>query len=254
LVKAMKDKPIQFLAVAANVTQAEALAYQQQTGLAMPVYADNLGRMQQRYGQHISLNNITQFRVVGPDGKVVGYEMSQEALEKILGQVKAEWRYKDQGYNAKLGPALDALEWGQYGQARKLLTPLRKATNKPVAESATKLFEALRKEGEQWKADADQAAEAEPVKAYDLYNKIATTFPGDELAKSVAEPLRKLAGNKAVAAELAARKALTQYLGGEGKLAPAQKGLARKVYQDLAKKHSGTPTGEKAAALAEELK
>ncbi|HKM56399.1 MAG TPA: hypothetical protein VJY33_23540 [Isosphaeraceae bacterium] len=253
MVKAMKDKPILFLAIAANVTLPEAAAYQKETGMAMLVYPDNLALMQKRYGQQISLQNIHQTRVLDPNGKIIGNDMSKEALEKALGQVKVEWKYKSQGYDPKLEAAMDAFEWGQFAQGMKLLAPFRKSTNKALAESANKLFDEVKKEGEKWKSDAEQAAESEPVKAYDLYSKVTTTFIGAELAKSVADPLKKLAANKAVSTELAARKAFSVFLAGEGKLTPAQKPLGAKTCQDIAKKYAGTPTGDKASALADEL-
>lgn len=253
VVKAMKGKPVQFLAIAANVGQAEAAAYQQQTQLAMPVFADSLGVMQKRYGQQISLQNIWQFRVVAPDGKVVGYEMTKEALDKALDKVKVEWKYKEGGYDAKLDAVVDAFEWGNYAQGLKTLAPFRKSLNKNLAESAGKLYEAVKTQGEAWKAEAEGLVESEPVKAYDLYVKISTAFAGDELGKSVAEPLKKLAANKAVLAELAARKAFTQYTASAAKMTPAQKPAAIKLLQDIIKKHKDTPTADKAATLAKEL-
>lgn len=253
VVKAFKGKPVQFLAIAANVGSAEAAAYQQQTQLAMPVYADNLGIMQKRYGQQISLNNIWQFRVVGPDGKIVGYEMTKEAIDKVLDNAKVEQKYKGQGYDAKLDAIVDAFENGQYAQGFKTLTPFRKSPTKKLADSANELYDAVKKEGEQWKADAEQAAENDPVRAYDLYAKLAAVFPGDELGKSSAEPLKKLAANKAVVSELAARKLFTQYTASLAKMTPMQKAQAAKMFKDLAKKYDGTPTADKAGVLAKEL-
>lgn len=253
MVKALKDKPVKFLAIGANMTSAECAAYQQQTGLAMPIFADSLGLMQKRYGQQISLQNIWQIRILSADGKVAGLNFTKEEVEKALGQVKTEWKYKGETYEAKLDPALDSFEWGLYPQGMKLLAPLRKSTNKALAESAKKLFDAVKKEGEEWKAEADKLAEAEPVKAYDLYSKVATVFAGDELGKSVAEPLKKLTATKPVSADLAARKSFAPFAAMTGKATPAQKPAALKFCQDAAKKYSGTPTGDKADSLAAEL-
>src|SRR5438270_338875 len=167
----MEKQPVKFLAIMPNLSADEVMAYQRSTGLAMPVYADNLGLMQKRYGIQISLNNIWQFRVVGADGKVVAFDASKDSLDKVLAGFKPEWKYKSDGYDAKLDPVIDALEWGQYPQAMKLLGPARK--NKALAESANKLFDAVKKEGEKWKAEADGLVESEPVKSYDLYTKVA---------------------------------------------------------------------------------
>jgi hypothetical protein len=220
----------------------------------MPIFADGLGLMEKRYGFQISLKNIYQIRVYDPAGKLVGLDMSKEALERIVDQTKPAWKYKGDGYDAKLTPALDFFEVNQHAAGMKLLTPLRKSTVKAVAESANKLFDVIKKEGEQWKEDADGAVESDPVKAYDLYTKIAAVFAGSDLARSVAEPLRKLALTKPVSSELAARKAFAQFTTLASKATPAFKPQAAKICQDVAKKYSGTPTGDKAAALVDELK
>jgi thiol-disulfide isomerase/thioredoxin len=253
LVKTYKDKPVQFLAVASNITAESAKTYQQQTPMEMPAYPDSLGLMQKRYSQQISLQNIHQTRVVGPTGKILAYDMSKETLDKIIKDAKPEWKFKGEKYDDKLQPALDAFEAGRYAAGMKLLAPLRKSTNKALAESAQKLFDEVKKEGDAWKDEADKVAENDPVHAYDLYTKITAVFPGDDLAKSVAEPLKQLAAKKAVVAELTARKAFASFVVGLEKAAPPQKAQMLKSCQDLAKKYDGTQVGAKASELAKDL-
>jgi hypothetical protein len=246
----MQGKPVKFLAIMANASLPEATATQQQ--LAMPIYVDNLGLMQKRYGQKISLQNIWQMRIIA-NGKIVGLEMTKDAIEKVIANEKVSGKYVGQDYDAKLATALDAFEWGQYAQGMKLLAPARKSSNKDLAKSAATLYDDVKKEGEDWKTNAEAAVESDPVKAYDLYSRVATTFTGDELAKSVAEPLKKLGKDKAVVAELAARKAFAQYQSTASKLTPPQKTLAVKMLNDIAKKHAGTPTAEKASELVKDF-
>ena len=63
LIKSFQDKPVKFIGVMVHGTVASAvLGYQSQTGLALPVFADNLNLMQKRYGFQISLNNPWQNR------------------------------------------------------------------------------------------------------------------------------------------------------------------------------------------------
>jgi hypothetical protein len=207
--------------------------------------------MEKRYGQQISLKNIYQIRVVGPDGKVVGMRMAAEDISKIA--EKASWKYRGDDYHAKLLPALDAFEWNQHVRGMKLLMPLRKSKMKEVAESAEKLFAAIKEEGSKWKEEADQAADEKPVEAYDLYSRIAAVFPGEELGKSVTAPLKKLAAIKAVKDELAARKAFDQALTASARMTPAQKKQVALTFRGIAKKFMGTPTAEKATAFAQEL-
>jgi len=253
LVKAMQGKPVKFIAVGTGDSSGEAAAYAAQTKMVMPIFADSLGLMEKRYGMEISLKNIYQFRIIDPEGKVVSYIGGAEEIDKALAKTKSPWKYKGEKYDAKLDPILDLFEWGQYAQGMKLLTPARKSISKALAAEANKLYDVLKKEGEEWKAEAEEVAEAEPIKAYDLYTKIATVFAGEPLGKSVAEPLKKLTANKAVSAELAARKAYSIIDATLSKTPAAQKAAAVKFCQDIAKKYAGTPTAEKAAALAKEI-
>ena len=124
-----------------------------------------------------------------------------------------------------------------------------KSINKELAKSANQLYEDVKKEGEDWKTSAEAAVESDPVKAYDLYTDVATAFAGDELGKSVAAPLKKLAKDKAVVAELAARKAFAQYLTAAGKLPPQQKGDGRQVapgHRQETRRHADGRQGDRA--------
>src|SRR5207247_1444926 len=117
---------------------------------------------------------------------------------------------------------------------------------------ANKLYDAVKKEGEKWKADAARAS-SDPIKAYDLYEKVATVFADDELGKSVEEPMKKLLSNPAVSKELAARKAFASVHAMIARSRPAQKKTVADFCRDIAQKHGGTPTGDKAKALAKEI-
>jgi peroxiredoxin len=251
VVKAFEGKPVKFLAIGASDSLAATQKYGRETQLRMPIFADNLGLMEARYGQKISLQNIWQFRVIGPDGKIVGSDMNKETIEKAL--EKAAFKYDPKDYDAKLKPALDAFEWNQWDSGMKLLSPLRRSGAKAVAESANKLYDVLKKEAEGWKAEAESLVASDPVKAYDLYARVAAHFSTDALGKGAASAKEKLASNKAVMIELAARKAYTQFANDIAGAAPNQKVLVLKQAQAFVKKHAGTPTADKLAALASEL-
>lgn len=253
MVKAFSDKPVKFIAIGANDSIGAVSAYAAQNKMAMPIFADNLGLMQARYGMQISLQNIYQFRVIGPDGSIVAQTMDEAALNRIIDQTKPTWKFKDKGYDAKLAAAVEAFEWGHYAEGLKLLSSPRKSPNKALAESAGKLYTAVKEEGTKWKEEAEGLAASDPVKAYDLYQKVVTSFPGDELAKTSTAASGKLAKDKAVAAELAARKLYVPTEAGLVRMAPQQKKQAAAPFEAIAKKFGTTPTGEKAAALAKEL-
>ncbi|OWK36144.1 peroxiredoxin family protein [Fimbriiglobus ruber] len=251
VVKDFEGKPVKFLAIGASDSIESVVGYGRETRLQMPIFADNLGLMEARYGQKISLQNIWQIRVIGPDGQIVGHEMDKPTIEKAL--AKAAWKYDPKDYDPKLKVALDAFEWSQWDAGMKLLTPLRRNGTKAVADSANKLFNVLKTEAEGWKTEADGLAASEPVKAYDLYTKVAAYFPTDGFAKGTATAKQKLATNKVVAAELAARRAYAQLIKGIATASPGQKAVVLQQSKAFLKKFDGTPTGDKVAALVKDL-
>jgi peroxiredoxin len=252
VVKQFEGKPVRFFAIAAGDTFQQAKAYGSGTRLAMPVFADPMSLMEARYGQTISLQNIYQFRVIGPDGKIVGYQMNAADIEKALAGVKP--KHDPEQYHAKVRPAVELFEWNQHAAGNKALKKLLTNKDKEVAESAAKLQEVVKAEVAQWAEDAGTAADGEPVKAYDLYAKVAAALPkDDELSKKAAEAMKTLKTNKDVKAELDARKQYVKMLAAMGAAQPSQRAEVARFAAGIAKKYPDAPTGKKAAELAEEL-
>lgn len=252
IVQQYQGKPVRFFAVAAGDTLPQAKSYAGGTKLAMPVFADSLSLMEKRYGETISLQNIYQFRVVGPDGKVSGYSMDSKDIDDALKNV--ELTYKPDDYHAKVRPAVDLFEWNRYADGMHTLKPLLKHKDKEVADSAAKLLAAVKAEGAKWLADADAAAAEEPVKAYDLYAKTAAAFGSEDLGKTASEGLKKLKSNAKVKAELDARKMYDRMVTAMAMVkAPTQGGEFAKFAEGIAKKYPETPTGKRADELKKEL-
>jgi len=253
IVNQYKGKPVKFFAIAAGDTLQQAKAYAGGTKLAMPVYADSLSLMERRYGQTISLQNIYQFRVVGPDGKISGYTMEPGDIDRAL--EKAELKYKPDDYHAKLRPAVELFEWNQYSAGVKATRVWLKSTDKEVAASAEKLMAAITEEGKTWLADAEAASGAEPLKAYDLYARTSATFgAADELGKKATEAMTKLATADAVKNELEARKMYDRMVNLMATAAsPNQRPQLSKAASDIVKKFPDTPTGVKVAEFQKEI-
>jgi peroxiredoxin len=252
VVAQFKDKPVKFIAVGPHNSLNEAKAYISETKLAMPVFADSLNIMESLYGQNISLSNIYQFRVIGPDGRIIGYDMTPEQINGALASV--QWKYKNGGFDPRLSGIIEMLEWNQYEPAMNQLRPLRKAQSKGLAEAAEKLYQAVHAEGEKWKERADKlAADGKPVEAYDLYVKIGNLFVGDDPAKSVAEPLKTLKTNKTVTSEMSARQAYQQLYSAVPKASMQQRDQVARFCASIAAQYPDTPTGERAKNLAEAI-
>ena len=248
IVDQYKDKPIKFLAVGPHNSLDGVKAYVTETHLEMPIFADNLNVMETMYGQVISLNNVRQFRIIGPDGKVIGYDMSPAAIDQALASVS--WKYKGQDYDPRLNRIIDLLEWNQYQPAMSQLRPLRKSSAPSVKESAEKLYQAVKSEGVAWKAEADRIAAGDPVKAFDLYSKISVLFAGDDLAAASAEPMKALKATKTVTDELAARAQYSRLFSVVPKAEFAQRDQVALFCRSIATRFPGTPTAEKASALS----
>lgn len=251
LVKQYQDKPVKFIAVGAGDTLQEVNAYARETGLVMPIFADSLSVMEKRYGQKISLNNIYQLRVVGPDGKISAYQATKETIDKALTDAKPKYPKSD--YDAKLAAALDCFESGQYAQGAKVLTALRKSKTKAVSESADKLFSALKEEAKEWKAEAEKLAQGNPVAAYDLHARIASVVVNDDLGKAASADMKKLAATKQVKEELAARTAYFQMLTSMTRMTAAQKKQALAMCQGFIKKHPESATTKKLEDFVKDL-
>ena len=251
VVQQFKDKPVKFIAVGAGDSIPDVMSYVKGTRLAMPSFADNMGVMEHRYGQHLSLQNIYQFRIIGPDGKIVGYRMEPAEIEKAVAGVK--WKYKDAGYDPKLGNILELLEWNQFDRAIPMLRPLTKG-KQPVNESAAKLYDALKTDAKGWLDEADKAAKAEDaVKAYDLYAKVSTCFAGDDIAKTADAALKTLKKSKTVSDELAARALYDQLGVTMSKVAHNRREDVIGFCRGIEKKYPNAPTAKKAAELAKDL-
>jgi len=260
-----KDQPVKFIAVAANSLPATAANFARASNLSIPIFADTLGLMQKRFDLKVAGQKAIRFVIISPDGLVResdwflmssgpnNYLLKKGAVEKTVEDLKVEWKYNHKDYDPKLEPALQAFEWNRYEDGMKLLGPFRKSKTKKTKDSAVMLYGELKKEGEAWKEEADQAAEEKPVKAYDLYTRVARVFAGNELAKEAAAARKKLETNKAVTKELAARKEMVKLEGQLAQMSIVQRAQAVALCKALAKRFPGTPTAEQAQTLATEL-
>jgi peroxiredoxin len=260
-----KDKPYKFFAVGSGTSQ-QAFRYANIIGLkpVIPVFADNLGILQKRYGQKIAGQKAIHVVVIGTGGSMMDditllqntganeYSYTKNGIQMALDKHNVEPKYSAKDYDPKLEPALQAFELNDYGTGMKLLSPLLTSKGK-LAKSAVKLYDEVKKEGEAWKEQADQAKEDKPVLAYDLYKKVQKTFTGTKLAKEVGAPLKELAKNKTLLKELDARKELARLDAQLAQMTPAQSKMAADECKKFAKRHAGTPSGEYAKALAAEI-
>lgn len=248
-IEVFKDKPVKFIAIAASDSLVDATSYVKATKMEMPAFADSLGVMEARYGQKISLKNIMQCRLVGPDGSVRGIGFNKEDIEAAIADVK--WKFKEQGQDPRVARAVEMLEWNQYDAGMKALRPLLK--NKQTAEQAQKVYDKVNAEATEWADKATKAVDGDPITAYDLYTHVFAALPDDDLGKQAKEALAKLKKHKTVLAELEARRMYDQLDMAFAKAKPNERVDVARFCESIAKRYKETPTGAKAQALAEEL-
>jgi hypothetical protein len=255
LVKAMQGKPVKFIGIGSNMTPVEALGYQRSTSMQMPIFADNLGIMQERYGFKISLQNIWQYRIVDAAGKINGFNLDEQTISQVIDRAPTEQKYTTMNLDAKFVPVLDLLEYGQYPIAMKQVFTFKKTAKKNDLLAVNTIQDAVKKEAETWAEDASSAKESDPIKAHDLYAKIAASLPGDDLGKSATAAMKKLETDKTVKAEMAARIAYQSLVLKVAILPPSPiaKPNVAHAMADLARKYVDTPTAIRAQALVDEL-
>jgi peroxiredoxin len=253
VVKAMHGKPVKFFAICSNGSPLEAAQYQKSTGLQMTTFADNLGLMQARYGFKISLQNIWQFRILDATGKISGRNLDEPTITQVISMAPTEQKYMNMNLDAKFVSVLDLLECGQYPIAMKQVFTFKKTAKKNDLLAVTSIQDAVKKEAEQWAEDASSAKESDPLKAYDLYARIAASLPGDEMAKTATATMKKLESDKSVKAELTARTAYSKVAQAMAMATPAQKPAVARALADITRKYADTPTAVRAQALVDEL-
>lgn len=251
VIQQFRDKPVVFIAVGPNDSLADVRGYINGTHLQMITFADTLGVMEARYGFHISLQNIYQFRYIGPDGNVIdqGIDMSAERVQKNLANVK--WKYRDSGYDPRLNKAITLLEWNQYKDGIQALRPFMKMAS--TSAGAQKLYDAVKAEGKKWLEEADAAKATDPVKAYELYAKVSAAFTGDDLAKTADAALKQLKSDKAVQDEMAARQLYDALYRVMARAVARNRPEVAAYCNKISAKYPKTPTGQKAAELAKDI-
>jgi hypothetical protein len=240
---AFADRPVIILGIARGDANAAQAAFRQTKGYVPPMGFDPAAVL-----SHLWMINGRgeSFCVFDPKGNVSGWSSMASCSDTVLKACEnATWKYKDDKYNKALNAAIDLLEWNHYPEGMKLLRPLRRDGRKGVAESAEKLYGVIKAEGDKWKADADAALADNPVKAYDLYLRLAGAFTGEDLGKAAAESVKTLSAKKPVADELAARQMLAQLsaLPYDTRRTPA---VASDLLKQIVDKYPGTPSAARA--------
>ncbi|MBX9685072.1 MAG: redoxin domain-containing protein [Candidatus Obscuribacterales bacterium] len=88
IVGRFQNSPVKFFGIAAGDSIQEARTYVAETHLNMPVFADQQSLMEKAYGIDISMQNVYQVRLIGPDGIIRDYDMKVRSIEGVLRELE----------------------------------------------------------------------------------------------------------------------------------------------------------------------
>ncbi|MEZ0266081.1 MAG: redoxin domain-containing protein [Phycisphaerae bacterium] len=251
LVRRFAGKPVVFFGVHAE-TLSTARFVAAELGLAMPVFADTLGVMHNRYRAGLSANKTWAVVIIDGAGKLAHAEMTEESITKALEKSHARFRDR-QAFEPKLAPAMDLLEVGEYDRAMKAVAALTYGPDRKTVDSARQFQLMVRAECDVWKAEADRLAATDALAAYDLYARIAACFPNSDLQRTVADPMKKLELRKEVRAELSARAMYAALSAAVSRDERVEKWDAVDYVDQIVRAHPGTPTADKLVAYLDDL-
>lgn len=251
VVEKYRGKPVVFLAIGAGDSAEEVAAYQRRTGLDMPIFVDRLSLMERRYDTKMSLKNIWQFRVIGPDGRIVGYRMDEATIDQALAQV--ERPYDPAAYHDELAKVVMGLNYGEYKAALRELRRHEASRDEQVKASAEALRAAVVEEVRGWKQEADAAKDSAPVEALKKYLDVAELFPREAFGQEARAAAEQLKRTEPIKDEIAASRMYAKMYSAIERIEPAQVPQLVAYARQIAEKYPDTPTGRKAAALAEDL-
>jgi peroxiredoxin len=250
LVRRFADRPVAFFGVV-NATIDEARRTVQETGLAMPVFADTLSVLAIRYHVALSARQTWQSVIIDADGRLAPEELTEHAILNTL--PAAHWTYRDRAPDPTLDAAVDAFESADYARGMRLLAPLLAGTDHKSADAARKLQAILRADAERWKAQAEQLEPTAPVDAYDLYNRVGQIFTGPDAVHSVTDALKRLESNRDVRAELNARAMVDLLSNAVARDEQIQRLDATAYCDQIIRACPGTPTAERLVRYLDDL-
>jgi len=251
IVEQFRGQPVVFFAIGAGDSADEVAAYQRRTGLDMPIFVDRLSLMEKRYGTKISLKNIWQFRVIGPDGRIVGHRMDETTINEALAMI--ERPYDPAAYHDDLAKVVKGLNYGEYKAALRELRRYEASRDEQVQASAEALRAAVVEEVQGWKQTADAEADSAPVEALKTYLRVAKLFPREAFGQEARAEAERLKRSAPIKDEIAASRMYAKMYTAIERIEPAQVPELDAYARQIAEKYPQTPTGRKAAALADDL-
>jgi hypothetical protein len=247
------EKPVAFIGINSLNPKKAVEEYAKSNKFEWPIFVDEAGETQKSLGFKISLQNIYQWRIVDPAGKMHIAPMEAKGLADAINSHLGEAKPLFEGLTIpeKLKSMARDIEFGLYEPAISDLAGLAQKGPKDILEAAQAMYDKVKPMAESMLEHA-KASEAEGKKyaAYVEYAKVAAWFRKTDYEKTASAAVTLLKKEKDVQEEIAARQMLDQ---AKSLLASSKKGdrdSAPGILAALQKKYPNTLAAKEAATLS----
>lgn len=247
-----ENKPVVFIAVNSGNPRSDVEGYAKSTKFEWPILVDERRETEKALGTEISLQNIYQWFVIDPEGKVMGVGSDQKQAMTVVDRNLAQAKMLFDGITVpeKLKAAAREIEMGQFDPTIGDLAALAQKGPKGLQEAAQQMYDKLKPLAEGG-LERGKALDGEGKKyaAYQEYSRVAAWFKKTDYEKTATAALADLKKQKEVQDELAAKQMLDQAkaLLGTGK--KSDKPAADGILAALQKKYPNSEAAKEAAKL-----
>ncbi|MBV8881162.1 MAG: TlpA family protein disulfide reductase [Planctomycetaceae bacterium] len=251
--KSYAEKPVVFIAINSGNPRGVVEEYARSNKMEWPIWVDEQRETEKPFGFKISLQNIYQWYLIDPEGKLHGAPSEEAALRADIDKYlpAAKMTFDGLGIPEKLKPLARDLELGVYDPNIAELAGLAAKGPKDVQPAAQSMYERLKPLAEAG-LERGKALDAEGKKysSYLEYSRVASWFRRTDYEKTANAALAGLKKDKDVQDELAARAMLDQARGLLYSSKKVEKDSAPALLSALQRKYPNTEAGREAAKLA----
>jgi len=251
--KSYADKPVVFIGINSGTSKSAVEEYAKSNKMEWPIWVDEQRETEKPFGFKISLQNIYQWYVMDPEGKLHNAPFEEAALRADIDRYLATAKMTFDGITIpdKLKPLARDLELGQYDPYLPELAALAAKSPKDIQSAAQAMYEKLKPLAETGleKAKALESA-GKKYLAYVEFSKVAAWFRRTDYEKTATAALASLKKDKEVQEEIAAKAMLDQARSLLSSSKKSDKESASVLLGMVQKKYPGTEAGKEAAKLA----
>ena len=205
-----KNQPIIFIAVNSGNAPSDLREYARDVSCTWPIIADVDRSLEKAYDvNEISLNNITQVRIITSDGSMDQGDWSKidETIQDAL--KGAEWKLDPANVPDALRDAWTAIEFGNYKASGALLRKSLNSPKKELQEAAKRLQDLVKTAAtEDFEAAKKAHEEDQHWRAYEICQRLSDHFAPADLPSDFIEFKKTLVKEPKVKSGAAARRTL----------------------------------------------